>query len=266
MNIGKQDRRWPDRPDPENIVELRGVRLDYGILNVLHDVNLTIREGETVAIIGPSGSGKTTLLRCINYLARPTAGEVWVDRHLVGQVEKGGKLHPATEGVLRLHRLETGMVFQQFNLFRNMTVLQNVMYAPVACRVTSKEEARDRAVRLIERVGLGGKLSARPHELSGGQQQRIAIARALAMQPKVMLFDEATSALDPELAREVLEVMRELAREGMTMVVVTHEMGFARNVADRVVFMENGRIVEDGAPAVIFSDQAPKRIRNFLSH
>ncbi len=266
MNIAKQGRRWPERPDPENIVELRSIRLEYGPLTVLHDVDLTIRKGETVTIIGPSGSGKTTLLRCINYLARPTAGEVWVGGKLVGQVDKGGKLQTASEGVLRLHRLETGMVFQQFNLFRNMTVLQNVMYAPVACGVASKEEAHDRAVALISRVGLGNKLSARPHELSGGQQQRIAIARALAMQPKVMLFDEATSALDPELAREVLEVMRELAREGMTMVVVTHEMGFARNVADRVVFMENGRIIEDTAPGVLFSDQAPQRIRNFLSH
>lgn len=266
MNIAKLYRRWPDRPESDNIVELRKIRLDYGPLTVLHDVDLAIRKGETVAIIGPSGSGKTTLLRCINYLARPTAGEVWVGGHLVGQVEKGSKLHAASEGILRLHRLETGMVFQQFNLFRNMTVLENVMYAPMACGVASKEEARERATTLIGRVGLASKLSALPHELSGGQQQRIAIARALAMQPKVMLFDEATSALDPELAREVLEVMRELAREGMTMVVVTHEMGFARNVADRVVFMENGRIVDDGPPELIFSDKGPQRIQSFLNH
>jgi polar amino acid transport system ATP-binding protein len=219
-----------------------------------------------VAIIGPSGSGKTTLLRCINYLTRPSGGEVWVGGHLVGQYPVGGRLRPAPDHVLRRHRLDTGMVFQQFNLFRNMNVLDNVTFAPLSTGRGSPEEIRARALQLVERVGLGHKLDAFPSELSGGQQQRIAIARALAMQPKVMLFDEATSALDPELAREVLDVMRELAREGMTMVVVTHEMGFAREVADRVVFMERGEIALQGPPSHVFSDKAPDRMSRFLQH
>lgn len=256
--------RWPQPPAPEHMVELRGIELNFHTLKVLNGVDLSVRKGETVAIIGPSGSGKTTLLRCINYLNRPSAGEVWVGGHLVGQHPVGDRLRPAPEGVLRRHRVETGMVFQQFNLFRNMTALENVTFAPLSAGRGSKAEIGDRARQLIERVGLGHKMNAYPTALSGGQQQRIAIARALAMQPQVMLFDEATSALDPELAREVLDVMRELAREGMTMVVVTHEMGFAREVADRVVFMEAGEVVLDGKPSDIFSSGAPERIRRFL--
>jgi polar amino acid transport system ATP-binding protein len=257
---------WPTPPAPEHMVELRGIVLNYHTLRVLKGVNLAVRKGETVAIIGPSGSGKTTLLRCINYLTRPSSGEVWVGGHLVGQYPVSGQLRSAPDSVLRKHRLDTGMVFQQFNLFRNMNVLDNVTFAPLSTGRGSPEEIRIRARQLVERVGLGHKLDAFPSELSGGQQQRIAIARALAMQPKVMLFDEATSALDPELAREVLDVMRELAREGMTMVVVTHEMGFAREVADRVVFMESGEIVLQGPPAELFSDKAPERICRFLQH
>lgn len=264
--MSTQHYRYPAGPDIHNMVELRGITLSYGTQTVLHGVDLCVAKGEVVALIGPSGSGKTTLIRCINYLARPDAGEVWVGGKLIGQTNVGGRLRPATEARLRQHRLMTGMVFQQFNLFRNMTVLENVMFAPVATATASPDAARTRAVALIERVGLGAKLNARPAELSGGQQQRVAIARALAMQPHVMLFDEATSALDPELAREVLEVMRELAADGMTMIVVTHEMGFARTVADRVVFMEGGRIVMQGPPSVMFSDRAPPRIRSFLQH
>ena len=258
--------RWPTAPAPEHIVELRKIVLSFGGLQVLKGVDLTVSKGETVAIIGPSGSGKTTLLRCINYLNRPDEGEVWVGGHIVGQHDVGGGLRAAPESVLRKHRLDTGMVFQQFNLFRNMTALDNVTFAPLASGRGTPDEIRGRARQLIERVGLGHKLGAFPHELSGGQQQRIAIARALAMQPKVMLFDEATSALDPELAREVLDVMRQLAKEGMTMVVVTHEMGFAREVADRVVFMEGGHIVLEGPPSEVFSANAPDRIRRFLQH
>jgi len=258
--------RWPTLPAPEHMVELRGIELHFHALQVLKGVDLAVRKGETVAIIGPSGSGKTTLLRCINYLNRPSGGEVWVGGHLVGQEPAGDRLRAAPEPVLRRHRQDTGMVFQQFNLFRNMTVLENVTFAPLASRRGTPDEIRARARRLIERVGLSHKLDAYPSELSGGQQQRIAIARALAMQPMVMLFDEATSALDPELAREVLDVMRELAREGMTMVVVTHEMGFAREVADRVVFMEGGEIVLQGPPSEVFSAAAPERIRRFLQH
>ncbi|WP_281400072.1 amino acid ABC transporter ATP-binding protein [Microvirga zambiensis] len=257
---------WPTPPAPEHMVELRGIVLNYHKLQVLKGVNLAVHKGETVAIIGPSGSGKTTLLRCINYLTQPSGGEVWVGGHLVGQRPVGGRLRPAPDSVLRRHRLDTGMVFQQFNLFRNMNVLDNVTFAPLSTGRGSPGEIRARALQLVERVGLGHKLNAFPNELSGGQQQRIAIARALAMQPKVMLFDEATSALDPELAREVLDVMRELAREGMTMVVVTHEMGFAREVADRVVFMERGEIALQGPPSQVFSDKAPDRIRRFLQH
>jgi polar amino acid transport system ATP-binding protein len=258
------DRRWPVSPPADIMVELRGIELSYGLLRVLKGVDLSVGKGQTVAIIGPSGSGKTTLLRCINYLAVPSGGEIWVNGILVGHREVAGKLMPAGERLLRTHRTETGMVFQQFNLFSNMTVLENVAFAPTVARGIGKREAAERARALIARVGLAAKENSYPSELSGGQQQRIAIARALAMNPKVMLFDEATSALDPELAREVLAVMGELASEGMTMIVVTHEMGFAREVADRIVFMEGGEVVQMGTPAEMFSDDAHQRVREFL--
>jgi polar amino acid transport system ATP-binding protein len=262
--ISPEGRRWPEPPPADVMVELRGIALSYGLLDVLKGVDLSVRKGQTVAIIGPSGSGKTTLLRCINYLAVPNGGEVWVNGILVGHRSVNGKLVPAGERLLRTHRTETGMVFQQFNLFSNMTVLENVMFAPTVARGIARREAAERAKALIARVGLASKVDAYPSELSGGQQQRIAIARALAMNPKVMLFDEATSALDPELAREVLAVMGELAKEGMTMIVVTHEMGFAREVADRIVFMEAGEIVQAGTPAEMFSAGAHQRVREFL--
>jgi len=251
-------------PKVEAMVELRGLSLDIAGQSILKNVDLSLPKGQTTAIIGPSGSGKTTLLRCINYLARPTAGEIRVDGQLIGQKPGKTGLRPVSERVLRGHRRQTGMVFQQFNLFRNMTVLENVMFAPLASKQASRAEIEQRASRLIARVGLAHKHDAYPSQLSGGQQQRIAIARALAMEPKVMLFDEATSALDPELAREVLEVMRELAQEGMTMIVVTHEMGFAREVAQQIVFMEQGAVIEVAAPDQLFSASAPERIRHFL--
>ena len=246
------------------MVELRGLSLEIGGQSILKNVDLSLPRGQTTAIIGPSGSGKTTLLRCINYLARPTAGEIWVDGQLIGQKPGKNGFRPVSERVLRAHRRQTGMVFQQFNLFRNMTVLENVMFAPLASKQGSRAEIEQRATLLIARVGLAHKHDAYPSQLSGGQQQRIAIARALAMEPKVMLFDEATSALDPELAREVLEVMREMAEEGMTMIVVTHEMGFAREVAQQIVFMEQGEVIAMAAPDQLFSASAPERIRQFL--
>ncbi|MBF9235495.1 amino acid ABC transporter ATP-binding protein [Microvirga sp. BT350] len=248
------------------MVEIRDLGLSYGARPVLKGVNLAVPRGQTVAIIGPSGSGKTTLLRCVNYLARPTEGEIWVGGTLVGQRETHGKLEPAPECILRTHRTVTGMVFQQFNLFRNLTVLQNVTFAPIHANGRDRASAEEKARSLIARVGLSHKLDAYPSQLSGGQQQRVAIARALAMDPKVMLFDEATSALDPELAREVLVVMRELSEEGMTMLVVTHEMSFARNVAHQIVFMEEGRILQIAAPEELFSEDAHPRIKTFLAH
>jgi polar amino acid transport system ATP-binding protein len=257
--------RWPEKPDPVHAVELRGVGLSIGDQGILNNIDLAIRKATTTAIIGPSGSGKTTLLRCINYLARPMAGEVWVGGQLVGHRERNNRLVPAGERLLRHHRRQTGMVFQKFNLFRNMSILENVAFAPVSSGICTREEANDRARRLVARVGLAHKLDSLPEQLSGGQQQRIAIARALAMEPKVMLFDEATSALDPELSREVLLLMQELAEEGMTMIVVTHEMSFARNVAHEVVFMENGSIYAKAPPAELFSDLAPERVQTFLA-
>jgi polar amino acid transport system ATP-binding protein len=257
--------RWPQKPDMSHAVELRGLGLSIDGQDILRGVDLAIRKGTTTAIIGPSGSGKTTLLRCVNYLARPTAGEVWVDGQIVGHREHNGRLAPAGERLLRVHRRQTGMVFQKFNLFRNLNILANVAFAPVAAGLCSRVEAEERARRLIGRVGLSHKLHNMPEQLSGGQQQRVAIARALAMEPKVMLFDEATSALDPELSREVLHLMQELAEEGLTMIVVTHEMSFARNVAHEVVFMENGAIHAKAPPEALFSDHAPERVRAFLS-
>jgi ABC-type polar amino acid transport system ATPase subunit len=236
------------------VVNVKGVHKHFGHLHVLKDVSLDVARGEVVVIIGPSGSGKSTLLRCLNYLEPIQAGEIWID---------GIRLdHHKTN--IRKVRAEVGMVFQSFNLFPHLSVLRNVMLAPVVVRKRSDAEVRREALALLVKVGLQDKTEAYPSQLSGGQQQRVAIARALCMQPKLMLFDEVTSALDPELVREVLDVMKQLARDGMTMIVVTHEMGFAREVADRVIFMDEGRIVEQGTADDIFDRPQSPRTREFL--
>jgi polar amino acid transport system ATP-binding protein len=232
---------------------------------VLKGIDLDVESREVVCLLGPSGSGKTTFLRCINQLETIDGGRIWVDGQLAGYVEKDGRLHRLPDKAISAQRREIGMVFQRFNLFPHMTALENVMEAPVRVKGRSKREARERALQLLERVGLGEHCNHYPAHLSGGQQQRVAIARALAMEPKLMLFDEPTSALDPELVGEVLTVMRELAELGMTMIVVTHEMGFARDVADRVVFMDGGVVVEQGAPGDVINNPQHERTRTFLS-
>ncbi|MBP7726983.1 MAG: amino acid ABC transporter ATP-binding protein [Mitsuokella sp.] len=236
------------------MIDIENLRKSFGDVEVLKGINLTIKEKEVVVIIGPSGSGKSTLLRCMNYLEEPTSGEVSVD----GIVLDG-------EANINKVREEVGMVFQRFNLFPHMTVLQNIMLAPIKVRHVAKQEAEDTARKLLTRVGLADRADAYPSQLSGGQQQRVAIARALAMKPKVMLFDEPTSALDPEMVGEVLDVMRKLAEEGMTMVIVTHEMGFAREVGDRLLFVDDGRIIEQGDPKEVFEHPKEERTRLFLS-
>ena len=228
---------------------------NHGTVHALNDCNLEIKKGEVVAIIGPSGSGKSTLLRSLNLLEQPTSGEIFFD---------GVDL--ASKSVdIDLHRQKMGMVFQHFNLFPHKTVLQNITMAPVTLKKKTAEQAKEQAMGLLERIGLADKANEYPNMLSGGQKQRIAIVRALAMDPEVMLFDEPTSALDPEMVGEVLDLMRDLAREGMTMAVVTHEMGFAREVADRVVFMADGKILEEGAPAELFDQPKDPRLQDFLS-
>jgi len=236
------------------VVKVKDAHKHFGHLHVLKGVNLEVARGEVVVIIGPSGSGKSTLLRCLNYLEPVQSGEVWVD---------GIRLdHHKTN--IRQIRAEVGMVFQSFNLFPHLSVLRNVMLAPVIVRKRPEAEVRESALALLAKVGLQDKTDAYPSQLSGGQQQRVAIARALCMQPKLMLFDEVTSALDPELVREVLDVMKQLARDGMTMIVVTHEMGFAREVADRVIFMDEGRIVEEGTAENVFDRPQHQRTKEFL--
>ena len=232
---------------------------------VLKGVDLNVRPGEVVCLLGPSGSGKTTFLRCINQLETIQGGRIWVDGELAGYEERKGKLYRLTEKKIAAQRREIGMVFQRFNLFPHMTAIENVMEAPVKVKKLSKTKARERGLELLNRVGLGDRCDHYPAQLSGGQQQRVAIARALAMDPKLMLFDEPTSALDPELVGEVLNVMRELAMAGMTMIVVTHEMGFARDVADEVVFMDGGVVVEQGSPQEVFSNPKHERTKTFLS-
>ncbi len=227
----------------------------FGELEVLNGIDMTVSEGEVVCIIGPSGSGKSTLLRCLNRLEKATDGEIVVDNAVI--TDKRTDINKVRENI--------GMVFQSFNLFSNFTVLQNLMFAPVELKKMTKAQAKDKALELLARVGLSDKADAYPHQLSGGQQQRVAIARSLAMNPDIMLFDEPTSALDPEMVGEVLAVMKELAAGGMTMVVVTHEMGFARDVADRVIFMADGVIVEEGTPEEIFGDPQNPRTKDFLS-
>ena len=236
------------------MIELKDVRKSFGKNEVLKGINLQIDKGEVVVIIGPSGSGKSTVLRTMNYLEEPTSGHVIVDGMDLSDKNK-----------LNAVRTEVGMVFQNFNLFPHMTVLDNLIWAPVNVRKTDKKEAQDIAIKLLERVGLADKAQMYPDSLSGGQKQRVAIARALAMKPKVMLFDEPTSALDPEMVREVLDVMKSLADEGMTMVIVTHEMGFAKEVADRVLFVDGGQILEDGTPAQVFDAPSSDRTKLFLS-
>jgi glutamate transport system ATP-binding protein len=242
------------KPAGGHLVELLAVSKSFGDNLVLDGIDMTIDRGEVVVIAGPSGSGKSTMLRCINGLETIDEGDVRFDGQSVSRAGKA----------LNLLRSEIGMVFQQFNLFAHKTVMQNVTLAPIEVRGLSKEQARDRGRKLLERVGIAEKADAYPADLSGGQQQRVAIARALAMEPKLMLFDEPTSALDPEMIREVLDVMRDLARDGMTMAVVTHEMGFAREVCDRIVFIDDGHIVEQAPPKEFFEAAQSERARDFV--
>jgi polar amino acid transport system ATP-binding protein len=246
------------------MVSARGVHKLYGHTPVLRGLDLDVHAGEVVCLLGSSGSGKTTFLRCINHLEKISAGRITVGGEIVGYRETGAHLVERSEREIARQRASMAMVFQQFNLFPHRTVLQNLIEAPVLVKRESKATATARAVDMLARVGLSGKESAYPGQLSGGQQQRVAIARALTMRPRLMLFDEPTSALDPELVGEVLDVMRALAGEGMTMIVVTHEMGFARDVADRVVVMDGGVIVEEGAPATVFDDPQHARTKAFL--
>ena len=247
-----------------SIIKTENICKSFGSVDVLKYVSLTVEPGEVVVIIGPSGAGKSTYLRSLNHLEKPTSGKIWIDDKLIEDRVNGHnqvKLpHKERAAIL----LEMGMVFQRFNLFPHKTALQNVMLAPMNVKGVPEKEAKEKAVKLLNQVGLGDKLDSYPAKLSGGQQQRVAIARALAMEPKMMLFDEPTSALDPELVGDVLNVMKELAEEGMTMLVVTHEMGFAREVADRVVFMYDGAILEEGSPKEIFTNPKHDRTRQFL--
>ncbi|WP_305848986.1 amino acid ABC transporter ATP-binding protein [Phyllobacterium sp. 628] len=237
----------------------------FGPFHALENISLEISHGEVLCIIGPSGSGKSTLLRCINQLERIDSGAIWIDDELVGFRQDDNKLYELTDAEISRQRLSSGMVFQRFNLFAHMTVLENIIEGPVIVQKRAKSAVIPEAMALLERVGLADKKDAYPSELSGGQQQRIAIARALAMKPKLMLFDEPTSALDPELVSEVLSVMRDLATSGMTMIVVTHELGFAREVAHRVVFMDRGKIVETGTPHDILTSPKEKRTQDFIA-
>ena len=247
------------------MVKSEGVHKRFGRLEVLRGIDLEVAPREVMVIIGPSGSGKSTFLRCVNHLEKINNGRLWVDGELVGYREAEGKIYELREREVARKRAEIGMVFQNFNLFPHMTAIENVIEAPTRVRGTPREYALAEGRVLLERVGLAEKAAVYPAQLSGGQQQRVAIARALAMQPKLMLFDEPTSALDPELVGEVLDVMRALAKEGMTMIVVTHEMGFAREVGDRLVFMDEGIIVESGSPREVLSSPREERTRAFLS-
>lgn len=247
------------------MIEATNVVKRFGSVEVLHGVDLTVSAGEVVCIIGPSGSGKSTLLRCLNYLEQANDGRVKVNDELVGLTEKNGRLVPVHDRELCRQRADIGMVFQSFNLFAHKTVLENLTLAPRKVRKISRDEAAAAAEKLLAQVGLAGQGGKYPVELSGGQQQRVAIARALAMQPKVLLFDEPTSALDPELVGEVLDVMKRLAAAGMTMIVVTHELGFAREVADRVVFMDDGQIVEQGPARELLANPKERRTAEFIS-
>ncbi len=249
----------------ELMVQAETVHKRFGRLEVLKGITLDVQPGEVMCLLGPSGSGKSTFLRCINHLEKINAGRLSVDGELVGYREQGSTLHELRDREICRKRAEIGMVFQHFNLFPHMTALENVSLAPVKVLDVDRRQARERATEMLNRVGLGDKLDTYPVALSGGQQQRVAIARALAMEPKLMLFDEPTSALDPELVGDVLDAMRELAKSGMTMIVVTHEMGFAREVADNVVFMDDGVVVESGKPSDVLVNPQHERTKAFLS-
>jgi polar amino acid transport system ATP-binding protein len=247
------------------MVEAHGIRKHFGSTQILRGIDLRVQRGSVTCLIGPSGSGKTTFLRCINHLEKVDAGRLYVDGQLIGYEERNGRLYELKPRQVAESRRKTGMVFQRFNLFPHMTVLENIIEAPVRVLNRARDEVVEEAHTLMARVGLADRGAAYPRELSGGQQQRIAIARALAVKPKLMLFDEPTSALDPELVGEVLAVMKSLAEAGMTMVVVTHELGFAREVADQIVFMDGGVVVEAGDPSTILKDPQHERTRAFLS-
>ena len=247
------------------MVKAESVRKRFGRLEVLKGISLEVQPGDVMCMLGPSGSGKSTFLRCINHLEKINGGRLWVDGELVGYRQSGDKLHELRDREVCRKRAEIGMVFQRFNLFPHMTALENVAEAPIRVKREPKDATLRQARELLDRVGLADKLDTYPAQLSGGQQQRVAIARALAMQPKLMLFDEPTSALDPELVGEVLDVMRRLAGEGMTMVVVTHEIGFAREVGDTLVFMDDGVVVETGSPRDVLANPRHERTRSFLS-
>jgi len=251
-------------PTTRGLVEIHNVHKSYSGVEVLRGIDLTVQPGEVVAILGPSGSGKSTLLRTINHLESVDRGSVTVDGQLIGYERRGDKLYELREKEILKRRTQIGIVFQNFNLFPHLTALENITEAPIDLGLATKDEAREQALELLARVDLSDKAGHYPRQLSGGQQQRVAIARALAMDPKVMLFDEVTSALDPELVKEVLDVMRELADEGMTMIVVTHEIGFARDVADDVVLMDDGVIVEEGPPAQVLDNPREERTKRFL--
>ena len=247
------------------MIEARQVHKAFGQLEVLKGIDLAVPAGTVSCLIGPSGSGKSTLLRCVNHLEKITAGRLYVDGELIGYRERDGVLHEISEKDAAKQRADIGMVFQQFNLFPHRTALENIIEAPVHVKGMPVARAKVRALELLDQVGLAHKANAYPVQLSGGQQQRVAIARAVAMDPKLMLFDEPTSALDPELVGEVLKVMKQLATDGMTMLVVTHEMGFAHEVADEVVFMADGRVVEAGPPAEVLDNPREQRTKAFLS-
>jgi polar amino acid transport system ATP-binding protein len=253
------------RATTDNVVEATDVEKWFGRTQVLKGVSLTVKRAEVVVMIGASGSGKTTFIRCINHLEKIQGGRISVNGHLIGYRDENGKLVEDREQNIARQRQDIGMVFQRFNLFPHMTALGNIVEAPIHVRGTPEKEAVEIGQALLERVGLGHKADAYPAQLSGGQQQRVAIARALAMRPALMLFDEPTSALDPEMIGEVLEVMKELAREGMTMIVVSHEMGFAREVADRIVMLDEGQIIEEGTPEHFFDSPSHERTKAFLS-
>ncbi|UJW31480.1 amino acid ABC transporter ATP-binding protein [Saccharothrix sp. AJ9571] len=252
-------------PSEDPLLRAVGVRKRYGSAEVLRGIDLSVRKGQVVCLLGPSGAGKSTFLRCVNHLEPIDGGQVWVDGEPIGFRERNGKLYELREREVAKQRRDIGMVFQRFNLFAHRSVLQNVIEGPVRVRGIAPAEARETALALLDRVGLADRAKAYPAQLSGGQQQRVAIARALAMRPKLMLFDEPTSALDPELVGEVLEVMRGLAEDGMTMLVVTHEMAFAKEAADEVVFMADGAVVETGPPQQVLGDPQEQRTRQFLA-
>lgn len=248
-----------------NVLVAEGVTKSFGQVEVLKGIDLTLQTGKVACIVGPSGSGKSTFLRCINHLERHDGGRIEVNGQLVGFDLRKGKLYEMRETEVATRRRETGMVFQQFNLFQHMTAIQNIIEGPVRVKGLGKKDAIARAEQLLEKVGLADHGKHYPSQLSGGQQQRVAIARAMAMEPKLMLFDEPTSALDPELVGDVLEVMKDLALTGMSMIVVTHEMGFAREVADEVIFMDQGYVVESGPPSQVISNPQHERTQSFLS-